>query len=66
MNSCTVFTEWTFRFMNVFASLIQLKVVHSRQGDYCANQLGVLKVEAQWLHAIIGLTLLKVLVFGCW
>ena len=52
--------------MNVFAALIQLKVVHSRQGDYCANQLGVLKVEAQWLHAIISLTLIKVLMFGCW
>ena len=58
--------EWGLRFMNVVVILIQLRVVHSPQGDYCANQLGVLNVEARWIHVITGVTLAKVIVFGLW
>lgn len=42
MNSCTSFSEWSLRLMNLLVTLFQFKVVHSKKGDYCANQLGVL------------------------
>ena len=58
--------EWGLRFMNVVVILIQLRVIHSPRGRYCANQLGVLNVEARWIHVITGVTLAKVIVFGLW
>lgn len=30
------------------------------------NHLGVLWLEARWLHTIIGLTMVKNVVFSCW
>lgn len=52
--------------MNLLVTLFQFKVVHSKQGDYCVNQLGVLQLEARWLHVMIALTLVKTIIFSCW
>ena len=66
MNSFTSYIELSLRLMNGLVIFFQFRVVHSKQGDYCAHHLGVLWLEARWLHAIIVLTIVKTIVFSCW
>lgn len=66
MTEISVYFEWGYRFMAVVISLIQLKWTHSKLGDYCVNQLGVLSLEGSWMHGIVIFQLVKVLLFSIW
>ena len=50
----------------VFISLVQLNVVKSKSGHYCVKDLQTLRIEGDWMMAIIWLQLLKVVLFSVW
>ena len=66
INETSEYFEWGYRLIIVLISLLQFNVVHSDHGYYCAQQLGVLSVEAQWLNIIIACQVAKVILFSYW
>ena len=52
--SCT-YIEWLMRGLILFVSLIQSLLLHSKTGDYCIHQLGVLGFEGHWISGLIVL-----------
>ena len=66
MTETTAYFEWGYRLMTVIISILQLQTTHSRLGDYCVNQLGVLGLEGRWMNTIITFQSVKVLLFSFW
>jgi len=58
--------SYTIRFFTSFVVFFQITTVHSKKGDYCVKNLGVLKTEAFWLDSLIILQGIKSVMFTIW
>jgi len=47
-------------------SVYQYMVVHSKFGNYCVIQTGILQMEGQWMHALIALQGIRNVFFLIW
>ena len=63
--TCT-YIEWLLRGVILFISLGQSLLLHSKTGDYCIHQLGVLSFEGHWISGLVIMQAIKVIVFTVW
>ena len=62
----STYIEWIVRVSFICVSIFQFLIITSRTGKYCANTLGLLSLESNWILTLVTVQLLKVIVFSLW
>ena len=60
------YVEIALRVILLFVSIYQWLVITSKTGTYCAETLGILHFESQWMKGLIISQVLKMIIFRTW
>ena len=66
MAQITYYIEVAFRVVTICVTVYQSLILHTKMGNYCMNQDGVLWLEGRWLHALIVLQIVKNVMLLFW